>query len=140
MREIERGQRGLGKRKNLRGGEGRGGLGARRGVWDEKKKEVGEGSKGGLRWEKQGVCQEGGRGEPSGTSFPRARVSSGCPCGTRRCQGTGTPGAAALWKCGAVMVLGGWHFVVLSILRRCFQMRCLSFVHKKKSQREICRK
>lgn len=42
---------------------------------------MGEGSKGGLGWEKQGVCQEGGRGEPSGTSFPRARVSSGCPEG-----------------------------------------------------------
>lgn len=37
------------------------------------------------------------------------------------------------------MVVAGWYFILLYILKCCFQMRGLSFVGKRKSQGEICR-
>lgn len=54
-----------------------------------------------------------------------------------------TLGPGGLWvswahganhQCGAVMLVGEWCFVLLSLLKCCFQMRGLSFVRKKESQ------
>lgn len=84
-----------------------------------RKQELGEGSKGGLGWEKQGVWQEGGRGEPSGTLFPsdpgELWVSGGSACRAVPAGHDGAKGRARPEPrpygspCGAVMVVGGFY-------------------------------